>query len=147
MNQKGENMNSDQMMKEILLSAKTIASFGLSSSDEKESYWIVSYLQEQGYRIIPVNPTATEILGEKVYPNLESIPEKVDVVQVFRKSEDVPPVVESAIKIGAKVVWMQEGIVNEEAAQKAREAGLQVVMDACMRATHRRLIGPKPIGL
>jgi len=147
MNQKGENMNSDQMMKEILLSAKTIASFGLSSSDEKESYWIVSYLKEQGYRIIPVNPTATEILGEKVYPNLESIPEKVDVVQVFRKSEDVPPVVESAIKIGAKVVWMQEGIVNEEAAQKAREAGLQVVMDACMRATHRRLIGPKPIGL
>jgi len=147
MNQKGENMNSDQMMKEILLSAKTIASFGLSSSDEKESYWIVSYLQEQGYRIIPVNPTATEILGEKVYPNLESIPDKVDVVQVFRKSEDVPPVVESAIKIGAKVVWMQEGIVNEEAAQKAREAGLQVVMDACMRATHRRLIGPKPIGL
>ena len=101
-------MNSDQMMKEILLSAKTIASFGLSSSDEKESYWIVSYLQEQGYRIIPVNPTAKEILGEKVYPNLESIPEKVDVVQVFRKSEDVPPVVESAIKIGAKVVWMQE---------------------------------------
>jgi len=147
MNQKGENMNSDQMMKEILLSAKTIASFGLSSSDEKESYWIVSYLKEQGYRIIPVNPTAKEILGEKVYPNLESIPDKVDVVQVFRKSEDVPPVVESAIKIGAKVVWMQEGIVNEEAAQKAREAGLQVVMDACMRATHRRLIGPKPIGL
>ena len=140
-------MNSDQMMKEILLSAKTIASFGLSSSDEKESYWIVSYLKEQGYRIIPVNPTAKEILGEKVYPNLESIPDKVDVVQVFRKSEDVPPVVESAIKIGAKVVWMQEGIVNEEAAQKAREAGLQVVMDACMRATHRRLIGPKPIGL
>jgi len=140
-------MNSDKVMKEILLSAKTVASFGLSSSNEKESYWIVSYLKEQGYRIIPVNPTATEILGEKVYPNLESIPEKVDVVQVFRKSEDVPPVVESAIKIGAKVVWMQEGIVNEEAAQKARDAGLQVVMDACMRATHRRLIGPKPIGL
>ena len=140
-------MNSDKLMKEILLSAKTIASFGLSSNQEKESYWIVSYLKEQGYRIIPVNPTATGILGEKVYPNLESIPDKVDVVQVFRKSEDVPPVVESAIKIGAKVVWMQEGIVNEEAAQKAREAGLQVVMDACMRATHRRLIGPKPIGL
>jgi len=140
-------MNSDKMMKEILLSAKTVASVGLSSNDEKESYWIVSYLKEQGYRIIPVNPTATEILGEKVYPDLESIPEKVDVVQVFRKSEDVPPVVDLAIAIGAKVIWMQEGIVNEEAAQKAREAGLQVVMDACMRATHRRLIGPKPIGL
>jgi predicted CoA-binding protein len=137
-------MNSDKEMKEILLSIKTIASVGLSSNQEKESYWIVSYLKEQGYRIIPVNPTATEILGEKVYPNLEAIPDKVDVVQVFRKSEDVPPVVDSAIKIGAKVVWMQEGIVNEAAAQKAREAGLQIVMDACMRATHRRLIGPKP---
>jgi len=138
-------MNSDKVMKEILLSAKTIASFGLSSNQEKESYWIVSYLKEQGYRIIPVNPTATEILGEKVYPDLESIPEKVDIVQVFRKSDDVPPVVDSAIRIGAKVVWMQEGIVNESAAQKAREAGLQVVMDACMRATHRRLIGAKPV--
>jgi predicted CoA-binding protein len=140
-------MNSDKEMKEILLSIKTIASVGLSSNQEKESFWIVSYLKEQGYKIIPVNPTATEILGEKVYPSLSAIPDKVDVVQVFRKSEDVPPVVEEAIKIGAKVVWMQEGIINEEAAQKAREAGLQVVMDACMRATHRRLIGPKPVKL
>jgi predicted CoA-binding protein len=138
-------MNNDQTMKDILLSAKTIASVGLSSNMEKESYWIVAYLQEQGYRVIPVNPTADEILGEKAYPDLESIPEKIDVVQVFRKPEDVPPVVDSAIKVGAKVVWMQEGIVNEEAAQKARQAGLQVVMDACMRATHRRLIGPKPL--
>jgi predicted CoA-binding protein len=140
-------MNSDKEMKEILLSAKTIASVGLSSNQEKESYWIVSYLQEQGYRIIPVNPTATEILGEKAYPDLSSIPEKVDVVQVFRKPEDVPAVVDEAIKIGAKVVWMQEGISHQEAAQRARAAGLQVVMDACMRATHRRLIGPKAIGL
>ena len=77
--------------------------------------------------------------------DLESVPEKIDVVQVFRKREDVPPVVDSAIQVGAKVVWMQEGIVNEEAAQKARDAGLQVVMDACMRATHRRLMGPKPV--
>ena len=138
-------MNSDKEMKEILSSIKTIASYGLSSNQEKESYWIVSYLKDQGYKIIPVNPTAPEILGEKVYPDLESIPEKVDVVQVFRKSEDVPPVVDSAIKIGAKVVWMQEGIVNEAAAQKAREAGLKVVMNACMRATHRRLIGPGPM--
>jgi predicted CoA-binding protein len=99
---------------------------------------------EQGYTILPVNPKADEILGAKVYKSLSDIPDKVDVVQVFRRPEDVPPVVEEAIKIGAKVVWMQEGIVNEEAAQKAREAGLQVVMDACMRATHRRLnIGPK----
>ena len=140
-------MNSDKVMKEILLSAKTVASVGLSSNQEKESYWIVSYLQDQGYHILPVNPGAPEILGQKTYPDLESIPEKVDVVQVFRKSQDVPPVVDAAIKIGAKVVWMQEGIVNEEAAQKARDAGLQVVMDACMRATHQRLIGPKPMKL
>ena len=141
-------MNSDKEMKEILLSARTIASVGLSSNQEKESYWIVAYLKEQGYRIFPVNPTATEILGEKAYPDLSSIPEKVDVVQVFRKPEDVPPVVDEAIKIGAKVVWMQEGIRHEEAARKAQAAGLQVIMDACMRATHRRLmIGPKPIKL
>ena len=140
-------MDHDQMMRDILSSTKTIASVGLSSNPEKESYWIAHYLKEQGYRVIPVNPTATEILGEKVYPDLESVPEKIDVVQVFRKSEDVPPVVEDAIKVGAKVVWMQEGIVNREAAHRAREAGLQVVMDACMRATHRRLMGPKLMNL
>jgi uncharacterized protein len=141
-------MNSDKEMKDILLSAKTIASVGLSSNQQKESYWIVSYLKEQGYRIIPVNPTVTEVLGEKAYPDLSSVPEQVDVVQIFRKPEDVPPVVDEAIKIGAKVVWMQEGIRHEESAKKARAAGLQVIMDACMRATHRRLmIGPKPIKL
>ena len=137
-------MNNDTVMKEILLSARTIASVGLSSNPQKESYGIAFYLKDQGYRIIPVNPTAAEVFGEKSYPDLESVPEKIDVVQVFRKPEDVPPVVDEAIKVGAKVVWMQEGIVNEGAAQKAREAGLQVVMDACMRATHRRLIG-RPI--
>lgn len=140
-------MNSDKEMKEILLAVKTIASVGLSSNRNKESFGIVQYLKDQGYRIIPVNPAADEIMGQKAYPDLESIPDKVDVVQVFRKPEDVPPVVDSAIKIGAKVVWMQEGIVNEEAAQKAREAGLQVVQDACMRATHRRLVGAKLMGL
>src|SRR5512142_1866289 len=138
-------MNRDNELKDILLSAKTIASVGLSSNPQKESYGIDLYLQEQGYRIIPVNPTATEILGEKAYPDLEPVPERIDVVQVFRKTEDVPPVVDSAIKVCGQVVWMQEGIVNEEAAQKAREAGLQVVMDACMRATHRRLIGAQTI--
>ena len=140
-------MNNDQMMKDILLSAKTVASVGLSSNRAKESYGIVEYLKGQGYHIIPVNPTTSEVLGEKSYPDLESVPEKIDVVQVFRKPEDVPPVVDSAIEVGAKVVWMQEGIVNEEAAAKARAAGLQVVMDECMRATHRRLIGEKPIRL
>ena len=138
-------MNNDQMLKDILLSAKTIASVGLSSNRAKESYGIVEYLKGQGYHIIPVNPTTSEVLGEKAYPDLESVPEKIDVVQVFRRPEDVPPVVDSAIKVGAKVVWMQEGIVHEEAAEKARAAGLQVVMDACMRVTHRRLIGERPI--
>ena len=135
----------DQMMRDILISTNTVASVGLSSNDEKESYWIVFFLKEMGYRMIPVNPKATEIFGEKAYPSLLDIPDKVDVVQIFRKPEDVPPIVEDAIKIGAKVVWMQEEIVNEEAAQMAREAGLQVVMNACMRATHKRLgLGPKP---
>jgi len=128
-----------EMIKEIFLSTKTIASVGLSNNKEKVSNGVAAYLQSQGYRVIPVNPTVDEILGEKSYPDLESIPEKIDVVQVFRRPEDVPPVVESAIKIGAKVVWMQEGIVNEEAARMAREAGLKVVMDACMRATHQWL--------
>jgi len=140
-------MNSDNVMKEILQSTRTIASVGLSSNPEKESYGIASYLQQQGYRIIPVNPTATEILGEKAYPDLPSVPKKIDVVQIFRRPEDVPLIVDDAIKAGVKVIWMQEGIVHEEAAQKARAAGLQVVMDACMRSTHRRLIGAQPIKL
>ena len=141
-------MNNDDEMREILLAAKNVASVGLSSNDEKESFWIAFFLKEQGYRMIPVNPKATEIFGEKAYASLSDIPDEIDVVQVFRRPEDVPPVVEEAIKIGAKVVWMQEGIVNEEAARMARQAGLQVVMDACMRATHRRLnIGPKPMKL
>jgi predicted CoA-binding protein len=136
-------MNSDEMMKEILLNTKTIASVGISGNQEKVSNGVGAYLLEHGYQLIPVNPTTDEILGKKSYPDLSSVPEKIDVVQVFRRPEDVPPVVDEAIKVGAKVVWMQEGIVNEEAAQKAREAGLQVVMDACMRATHQRLIGPQ----
>ena len=133
-------MNDQVMMKEILLSSKTIATVGLSGNREKVSNSIAAYLQSQGYRVIPVNPTADEILGEKSYPNLVSIPEKIDVVQVFRRPEDVPPIVDAAIKIGAKVVWMQEGIVNDDAAKKARDAGLKVVMDACMRAAHQFLI-------
>jgi len=134
-------MYSDQTLKDILLSAKTIASVGLSSNSEKVSYGVGAYLLEQGYQVVPVNPTADEILGEKTYSDLGSVPEEIDVVQVFRRPEDVPPVVDAAIKAGAKVVWMQLGIVNEEAAQTARDAGLQVVMDRCMRVEHIRLIG------
>jgi uncharacterized protein len=134
-------MNSDEMMKEILLNSKTVASVGLSGNPAKASHGVAEYLMRHGYHVIPVNPTTDEILGEKSYPDLTSVPEKIDVVQIFRRPEDVPPIVDEAIKVGAKVIWMQEGIVNEAAAQTAREAGLQVVMDACMRATHRSLIG------
>jgi len=134
-------MNDDGMMKDILSTAKTVASVGISGNKEKVSNSVGAFLMEHGYRLIPINPTADEILGQKSYPDLASVPEKIDVVQIFRRPEDVPPVVDEAIKVGAKVVWMQEGIINEQAAQTAREAGLQVVMDACMRATHQRLIG------
>jgi predicted CoA-binding protein len=137
----------DKQLKELYKSIKTIASVGLSANVEKPSFGIVYYLQQQGYRIIPVNPTAPEILGQKSYPDLLSIPDKVDVVQLFRRSEDVPPFVEQAIQIGAKVVWMQEGISNPEAAKKAEAAGLTVVMDRCMRAEHIRLFGSKFLGL
>lgn len=133
-------INDDRELKEILQTVKIVACVGVSSNDEKASFWIFNYLKEAGYQMIPVNPTATEILGGKVYPDLDAIPHKVDVVQVFRKPEDVPPVVEAAIKIGAKVVWMQEGIVNEDAAQMAEAAGLKVVMNRCMMKTHQRLM-------
>jgi predicted CoA-binding protein len=137
----------DKQLKELYKSIQTIASVGLSANVEKPSFGIVYYLQQQGYRIIPVNPTAPEILGQKSYPDLLSIPEKVDVVQLFRRSEDVPPFVEQAIQIGARVVWMQQGISNPEAAKKAEAAGLTVVMDRCMRAEHIRLFGSKFLGL
>lgn len=133
----------DAQLKRILETTRTIASVGLSSSPDKVSYDIASYLKRQGYRVIPVNPSAAEILGEKAYPDLASIPDKIDVVQVFRPSEAVPPIVDQAIQIGAKVVWMQEGIAHAAAAATARAAGLDVVMDRCMREQHRRLIGEK----
>lgn len=126
-------------LKRILLQAKTIAVVGLSPNPERPSHGIAQYLQEQGYRIIPVNPTVAEVLGKKSYPNLKALPESVDVVQIFRKPEDIPGIVEAAIAIGAKVIWMQVGIMHEAAAERARQAGLQVVMDSCMRATHREL--------
>ncbi len=134
-------MKNDELMRQILTTSKTIASVGLSSNPAKESYGIDKYLMDHGYDVIPVNPGASEILGAKAYPDLMSIPRPVDVVQVFRPSEDVPSVVDHAIQIGAKVVWMQVGIYNAQAAEKARAAGLLVVMDHCMREEHRRLIG------
>ncbi len=116
-----------------------MAVVGLSPDPKKPSYRIARYLAEQGYNIIPVNPNAREILGRKSHPDLSSIPEKVDVVEIFRRPEYVMPIVEEAVKIGARAVWMQEGIVNEEAAVRARDAGLLVVMDKCMFKEHRRM--------
>lgn len=126
--------------RDILRRRPTIAVVGASNDPAKPANSVPAFLQRHGLRIIPVNPTETEVLGERSYPDLASIPEPVDVVDIFRRSEDVPPVVEEAIRIGAKAVWMQLGIVNDEAAQSAREAGLEVVMDRCMRTEVRHMI-------
>ncbi len=126
---------------DILSEGKTIAVVGLSPRPERDSHLVAKYLKEQGYRIIPVNPMVDEVLGEKSYPDLKAIPERVDVVDVFRKAEDVLPIVDQAIDIGASAVWMQLGIVNEAAAARAREAGLGVVMDLCMLIEHKRMVG------
>lgn len=126
---------------EILKSSKVVAIVGLSANPERPSYRVGGYLKKNGYRIIPVNPAEKSILDETSYPDLRAIPEKVDVVDIFRKSEDVLPVVKDAVAIGAKVVWMQEGITNEEAADYARKAGLKVVMDKCMRKQLMKIKG------
>src|SRR6266851_1369774 len=122
---------------ELLRKYKSIAVVGLSSNPMRPSFGVTEYMQEAGYRIIPVNPNETEVLGEKSYARLEDVPEKIEIVNVFRRAE----VVESAIRIGAKVVWMQSGVENEEAAEKARAAGMVVVEDACILVEHRRRAG------
>ena len=124
---------------EILHAARTIAVVGLSSKRFRPSYGVAEYMKRCGYRIVPVNPHETEILGEKCYPDLDSIPEPVDIVDIFRRSEFVLPIVEAAIRIGAKAIWMQEGVVHEDGARLAREAGLTVIMDSCILKDHRRL--------
>jgi len=124
---------------EILRNWKTIAVVGLSPKKVRPSYGVSEYMKSQGYRIIPVNPGHAEILGEKCYRRLEDITEPVEIVNIFRRSEEVAPVVDSAIQIGAKAVWMQEGIEDEASAQKARAAGLEVIMDRCILKEHRRL--------
>lgn len=131
-------MSPDQV-KQILLDTKTIAVVGMSTRADRPSHDVPKYLQEHGYRIIPINPNAQEILGEKAYPNLSAIPREIqiDTVQIFLRSEDVLPVAQEAIQIGAQVIWMQEGVRNEQAAVRAEEAGLQVIQDRCMRAAHR----------
>ncbi|CAG0970092.1 MAG: acetate-CoA ligase subunit beta [Candidatus Methanoperedens nitroreducens] len=118
---------------ESILNYKTVAVVGISDDPTRPSNFVARFLKEHGYKIIPVNPKLKEWEGEKCYPDLGSIPEKVDIVDIFRRSEAIPPVVDEAIVIKAKVVWMQEGIINEEAAEKAQKAGIEVVMDKCMK--------------
>jgi predicted CoA-binding protein len=121
---------------EILKNYRVIAVVGLSSDASRPSYQVAHYLKQHGYRVVPVNPGCTEVLGEKCYPSLQEIPFPVEVVDIFRKAEAIPGIVEQAIAVGARVVWMQLGLVEPDAAQKAREAGLQVVMDRCMKIEH-----------
>ena len=131
----------EEEIKEILSHAKTVAVVGISPKEDRPSYIVASYLKSKGYRIIPVRPDGEYILGEKVYPSLWEIPKEiaVDVVDIFRKSEDVLPIVEEAIQRRAKVIWMQEEVIHEEAGSKAEKAGLKVVMDRCMKKEHQRL--------
>jgi predicted CoA-binding protein len=130
----------DAQVAELLRNAHTIAVVGLSNRRFRASGGVARFLQADGYKIIPVNPNETEVLGEKAYARLEDIPEKVDIVDIFRRPEFVPDLVEAAIRIGARAVWMQEGVVHAEAASRAQQAGLLVVMDHCILKEHNRLL-------
>jgi uncharacterized protein len=133
----------DNLLRRLLTDARTIAVAGLSANPDKDSHRVARYLQDHGYRIIPVNPTASEILGEKAYASLTDIPPdiSIDIVDIFRKPEDAGPVAVEAVKRGAKAVWMQLGIVHEAAAEAVRKAGIPVVMDKCIKVEHARLVG------
>jgi len=125
---------------ELLRTARTIAVVGLSSRKFRPSYGVSDYMKRAGYRIIPVNPNESEILGERCYATIEDIPDHIDIVDIFRRSEHVPEIVEAAIRAGAGAIWMQEGVVHEAAARRAREAGLKVVMDRCILKDHSRFL-------
>jgi uncharacterized protein len=136
---------SDQVLKQLLTEATTIAMVGASSNPDKDSHGIMRKLQNAGYRVIPVNPKESEILGEHAYASLIDIPERVDIVDVFRRPEDTPAIADDAVTIGAKALWLQTGIVNEDAAARAEAGGLMVVMDQCIGATHSLLrVAKKP---
>lgn len=124
----------------LLRSSHVIAVVGLSSRRYRPSYGVTEYMQSAGYRIVPVNPFETEVLGERAYPSLDQVPERPDIVNIFRRPEFVPEIVEAAIRIGARAIWMQEGVVHEAAAQRARAAGLEVVMDRCILKEHRKML-------
>jgi predicted CoA-binding protein len=128
-----------KQISEILRVCRTIAVVGLSAKRYRPSYGVAEYMKRAGYRIIPVNPNEAEVLGEKCYPDVDSVPEPIDIVDIFRRSEFVPEIVEAAIRKGAKAIWMQEGVVHEEAARQAEAAGLAVIMDRCILKDHRRL--------
>jgi predicted CoA-binding protein len=130
-----------ETLRRILRGCGTIAIVGLSAEWHRPSYFAAKYMREHGYRVIPVNPRYTEVLGQRCYARLEEIPEPVDIVDVFRRTEDVEPIASSAIAIGAKCLWQQIGVKNEAAAAKAREAGLDAVMDRCVKIEHARLFG------
>jgi uncharacterized protein len=130
----------DAEIKEILTNAHTIATVGFSTNPQRPGYYVPEYMMRKGYRVIPVNPLIKEVLGQTAYPDLLAVPEKVDVVQIFRPPAEAPAIVEQAIKIGAKVVWMQIGATNRDAAATAEAAGLLVVIDKCMMIEHKRLI-------
>jgi predicted CoA-binding protein len=132
-------MPSEERLKEILKDSKIIAIVGLSQNKDRPSYRVGRFLKARGYTIIPVNPRYETVFGLKSYPSLSSIPDSVDIVDIFRKSEDVGPIVDEAIQKDVPVVWMQEGVINEEAAQKALDAGLEVVMDRCIYKTYKKL--------
>jgi uncharacterized protein len=136
----GDRLMENELLKDILTHAKTIAVVGLSRSPGKESHAVARYLQGQGYRVIPVNPNAEELLGEKSYPDLLSIPEPVDIVNIFRPSSTIMPIALQAIEINSASLWMQVGIVHHEAARIATQAGMRVVMDRCIMVDHRRLV-------
>ena len=133
-------MTNDADMIEMLRAARTIAVVGLSSKRMRPSYGVAAYMQQHGYRIIPVNPAETEVLGEKAYASLSEVPEKIDIVDVFRRSEAVPELVDEAIKLGVPYLWLQEDVIHEIAAERARAAGMKVVMDRCILKEHRRLL-------
>ena len=133
---------SDEELRQLLTDATTIAIVGASSNPEKESYGIMRKLQKACYRVIPVNPRETEILGERSYPSLVDVPERIDIVDVFRRAEDTPGIADEAVTIGAKALWLQSGIANEDAAARATTGGLMAVMDTCIGATHTLLRVP-----
>ena len=135
-------MSDTETLRQILATTRTIAVVGLSPNASRPSHAVASYLQAHGYHIVPVNPNCQEILGERCYASLTAIPERVDLIDVFRRTEDVAPIARQAVEIGAKTFWQQIGVANEEAARIARAAGLNSVMNRCMKADHGRLIGP-----